>query len=166
MMTQSTRAYIYIYIHVYGPYIWSIYIHIIYIYRKRYRDIDMETIHRTHHVSNKPCVNYMVPALPDRRNVTSLRRCPIHMAYSWALGLSKTRLNRRVYTEILQIITTYKGFIIGEYNDALGIVYMLYYKLTALNSPVYLKIRTKTNPIQTADRQTDECDTPKPPEAC
>ena len=69
----------------------------------------METIHRKHYVSNKPCVNYMVPALPDRRNATSHRRCPLHAA-----GLSKARLNRRVYTEILHIITTYKGFIIGD----------------------------------------------------
>ena len=60
----------------------------------------METIHRKHYVSNKPCVNYMVSALPDRRNVTSLRRRPLHAA-----GLSKVRLNRRVYTEILRIIT-------------------------------------------------------------
>ena len=29
---------------------------------------------------------------------------------------------------------------------------MLYYKLTALNGPIHRKIRTKTNPIQTADR--------------
>ena len=29
---------------------------------------------------------------------------------------------------------------------------MLHYKLTALNSPSHRKIRTKTNPIQTADR--------------
>ena len=69
----------------------------------------METIHRKHYVSNKPFVNYMVPALPDRRNVTSHRRCPLHAA-----GLSKAQLNRRVYTEILHIITTYKGFIIGD----------------------------------------------------
>ena len=29
---------------------------------------------------------------------------------------------------------------------------MLYYKLTALNSPIHLKMRTKTNPIQNAHR--------------
>ena len=29
---------------------------------------------------------------------------------------------------------------------------MLYYKLTALNSPIYLKMRTKTNPVQNAHR--------------
>ena len=29
---------------------------------------------------------------------------------------------------------------------------MLYYKMTALNSPIHRKIRTKTNPIQTAGR--------------
>ena len=29
---------------------------------------------------------------------------------------------------------------------------MLYYKLTALNRPIHRKIRTKTNPAQTADR--------------
>ena len=69
----------------------------------------MDTIQEKHYDSNKPCVNYMVPALPDRRNVTSHQRCPLHAA-----GLSKARLNRRVYTEVLHIITTYKGFIIGD----------------------------------------------------
>ena len=67
----------------------------------------METIHRKHYDKtlrqlHGPGVawsakRYLPPALP------------LHAA-----GLSKARLNRRVYTEILHIITTYKGFIIGD----------------------------------------------------
>ena len=81
----------------------------IYIYIYKETQTDMKTIHRKHYVSNKPCVNYMVPVLPDRRNVTSHQCCPLHAA-----GLFKARLNRRVYTEILHIITAHKGFIIGD----------------------------------------------------
>ena len=81
----------------------------IYIYIYKETQVDMETIHRKHYVSNKSCVNNMVPALPDRRNVTSHRRCPLHAA-----GLSNAQVNRRVYTEILRIITIYTGFIIGD----------------------------------------------------
>ena len=109
------NKYIYMF-NIYMVHIYSVYICIyIYIERERAREreketqIDLETIHRKHCVSNKPCVNYMVPVLPDRRNVTSHRRCPLHAA-----GLPKARLNRRVYTEILHIITTYKCFIIGD----------------------------------------------------
>ena len=120
------------------------------IHREKELQIDMETIHRKHHVSNKPCVNYMVQALPDRRNVTSPRRCPIHTA-----GLSKEQLNRRVkFTQKFCTLSQHTKVLYSaiNHNDALEIVYMLYYKLTALNSPIYMKIRTKTNHVQTADR--------------
>ena len=38
---------------------------------------------------------------------------------------------------------------------------MLYYKLTALNGPIHRKIRTKTNPIQTADRWMRHIEAPR-----
>ena len=117
----------------------------------------METIHRKHCVSNKPCVNYMVPALPDRRNVTSHRRCPLHTT-----GLSKAQLNRRVYTEILHIITTYKGCIIGDSpqrcigNRLHGIL-----QVDSPEQPHTSENTNKTNPIQTADRWMRHIEAPR-----
>ena len=40
----------------------------------------------------------------------------------------------------------------NNHSDALGIVHKLYYKLTALNCPIHLKIPTKTNPFRTSDQ--------------
>ena len=67
-----------------------------------------------------------------------------YLRHDYIAGFTQKYCTLSQHTKVLQSAI--------HHNDALGIVYMLYYKLTALNRPIHRKIRTKTNPIQTAYR--------------
>ena len=102
----------------------------------------------------------MAAALPDRRNVTSHRRCPIHTAW-----LSKARLNRRVYTKYTAHYRNIQRF----YNRRL-IITMHWESFTCYITswqPSTSSYIWKYEPKRTLSKlPTDECDTSKPPEVC